>query len=837
MRLVATSDGFMRLLFGLATMSSFHVVSAKVTTFNITSLKDGPGHCPAKQGYECTYRAALEATNKVVGDLGEDVQIVMLPGRHKITYDQLDRLQNLHGEHSKKLTIVGASTGNRTVLDGTNTYQLLIASVGMTINVSNIDFVNGLADGKGDGGANGGAITSDGELSLSNCSFTNNTALAAGGAIQNTGKLTLRKVVFQSNNAGQNGGALVSSGNQAKQVVLDGYDVEFYDNYAPQTGGALLCTQGVATLEKATFKRHATNSTFGYGGTIQNSDLSVMRLKDAIVQDSVAANGGHLANTGTFHATNVEFINGTATQFAGGSVYNDNNGLTTFKGCRFAENVAYSPKQLFPNGATLANVGGTAASAFLQNCTIDAKRAAKTKKTPQQVNAWVSEFFNSAPESVLNLTFVEITNCHTNLIALEDPGSPKHPDHKVIVRGSSICGDGSFDPKKTISDQTKPWVAKCTEPQAPWQCGDRAMCSEFTLVDTDEFESGSGDAPPANVGISCECPTAAGPEGKSTTMWGFPYGGDAFAWPSSGGFAGCFEQWNPSLEDLVGTSCKVAPSFDPREPSTDYACCALRVRGDPTAEVEAKVRAVPGAADHGTVDSPTADSATVSSKHTTVLLSFVGRSFDGNYNRTYDVTAAWIPGDAHCTPGERATCYAQNGTITTCMSNTTFPVDTLNSTAECLADVPGLAMCGYTTFGASCKCPQCKPLASYACACEHGDNAFGTTKCDPTGFSLSACDCATPYPMPAPPPSSPIDGGLSAGAWAAIGTASALAAVAAIAAPIYISRRRARRAAIATLRMQAEQGLLNADAAAYQAMPPPGDAQPSVATGDVARDQ
>ena len=65
------------------------------------------------------------------------------------------------------------------------------------------------------------------------------------------------------------------------------------------------------------------------------------------------------------------------------------------------------------------------ASAAFVNCTIDADRARRaTEDVP-------SEFYAQFPGSVLNMTFVNLTNCHKDLIELQDPGAPGHPDHKV----------------------------------------------------------------------------------------------------------------------------------------------------------------------------------------------------------------------------------------------------------------------------------------------------------------------------------------------------------------------------------------------------------------------
>ena len=46
------------------------------------------------------------------------------------------------------------------------------------------------------------------------------------------------------------------------------------------------------------------------------------------------------------------------------------------------------------------------------------------------------------------MTFVNITNCHADLIKLEDPNTPNHPDRKVRAPACSLFlllvpGDGT----------------------------------------------------------------------------------------------------------------------------------------------------------------------------------------------------------------------------------------------------------------------------------------------------------------------------------------------------------------------------------------------------------
>ena len=130
--------------------------------------------------------------------------------------------------------------------------------------------------------------------------------------------------------------------------------------------------------------------------------------------------------------------------------------------------------------------------------------------------------------------------------ASASPPAPPAPSHQVIIRGSSLCEDGSYDAATTIKPPTKPWIAGCEEKQAPWQCGTRALCSQ-----------GKADTA-ASLSIQCACPakTTIHPE-----FWGYPYGGGDSV-PGSEGFSGCFEQWNTDLTALTADGCLVTPAFN-----------------------------------------------------------------------------------------------------------------------------------------------------------------------------------------------------------------------------------------------------------------------------------
>ncbi len=105
---------------------------------------------------------------------------------------------------NKNLTITGESQGN-TIISGGNQYQIFNITQESTVNVNNLTFT--LANA-----TNGAAILNNGNLSITNATFLNNSAIENGGAIYNTGTLNITSSSFINNSAIENGGAIINNG-------------------------------------------------------------------------------------------------------------------------------------------------------------------------------------------------------------------------------------------------------------------------------------------------------------------------------------------------------------------------------------------------------------------------------------------------------------------------------------------------------------------------------------------------------------------------------------------------------------------------------------------------
>ena len=104
---------------------------------------------------------------------------------------------------NQNMTIQGLSQ-NGTIINGTDTNWIFNIASGVNVTICNLTFTNGIA-------FNGGAILNYGILSISNCTFTENTATHWGGAIYSDSYqsiMSLTDCTFTKNNALDSGGAI-----------------------------------------------------------------------------------------------------------------------------------------------------------------------------------------------------------------------------------------------------------------------------------------------------------------------------------------------------------------------------------------------------------------------------------------------------------------------------------------------------------------------------------------------------------------------------------------------------------------------------------------------------
>ena len=219
-------------------------------------------------------------------------------------YDEINLNYSYYytSEYDDGLDLLGGVTinhdvtinGNGETIDGSNQARIFRIPSGVSVTLKDINFINGKA------GEIGGAIVVDGQCTIINCTFTNNSIdggfMTGGGAIwAKYGECTVENCTFENNHALSGytyGGALYG---------VDAINCNFLNNTAPDggaiaDGNAINCnfTKNTASMSGgAAVWAYATNCTF-----IQNSAV----LGGAMYQ---------------FNATNCTFIQNTATEEAG----------------------------------------------------------------------------------------------------------------------------------------------------------------------------------------------------------------------------------------------------------------------------------------------------------------------------------------------------------------------------------------------------------------------------------------------------------------------------------------------------------------------------------------
>jgi hypothetical protein len=190
-----------------------------------------------------------------------------------------------------KVTVHGnGATISRSTAAGIPSFRIFdVASTG-SLTFGSLTLSHGLANNGIEGG---GAIISQGTLSITGSIFDNNSAPAlkgtSGGAIDNKGVLKLATSTFNGN-SGQEGGGVF---NELTATITDS---TFTNNTATvYGGGALVSAAGTTTVTGDTF----TGNTGPGGGAIDND--SIVNVKDSTFYNNTAGTngGGAVVNFGT----------------------------------------------------------------------------------------------------------------------------------------------------------------------------------------------------------------------------------------------------------------------------------------------------------------------------------------------------------------------------------------------------------------------------------------------------------------------------------------------------------------------------------------------------------
>ena len=190
----------------------------------------------------------------------------------------------------------------------------------MTVNIANITFTNANSGTNGCGGA----LFNQGNLTVTNCIFTNNIANWGGAIGNNGGNLTFSNSTFQNNSVTHDGGAIDNMGTATLSVDTS----SFLNNTATNAGGAIMNWQSTMTLTESNF----SGNTAGWQGNAignyyDNATINYNRL----VGNGVANGAYQLYNGygGTVNATDNWWGSNSDPTTVTGNIYNSLGSVTS----------------------------------------------------------------------------------------------------------------------------------------------------------------------------------------------------------------------------------------------------------------------------------------------------------------------------------------------------------------------------------------------------------------------------------------------------------------------------------------------------------------------------
>lgn len=277
------------------------------------TLKNGIGVYGGFAGIETLRTQRDPATNVTIlsGDLnGDDNSVVQ--------YDEPTRAENSYH------VVVSSNTDSTAVLDG-------FTVTGGNANASYPDE------------AGSGMYNFEGSPTVTNVTFSSNSAFATGGGIFNfQGNPTLTDVTFSSNNATYGGGIYSYYANPTLT------DVTFSGNGGGNAGGGMYNAGGSPTLTNATFS--ANVSIGGNGGGMYN-----IQSNPTLTNATFAANAANNDGGGMYNEQSSPTL--TNVTFSGNSVYNNNGGgmYNFFNSNPMLTNVTFSANAAITNGGGMYN--------------------------------------------------------------------------------------------------------------------------------------------------------------------------------------------------------------------------------------------------------------------------------------------------------------------------------------------------------------------------------------------------------------------------------------------------------------------------------------------------
>jgi predicted outer membrane repeat protein len=326
-----------------ATTDAFNVFAPTVYTVDLTSA-NGTGSGNAGDLVYCIGLANAN-TNPAGSEIEFDPSVFSTP--QTITLGATLVLSETTGPE-----VIDGPGAGLVMVSGNHTTEVFNIAGDNVVSMTGLSIIDG-------NGTYGGGVFNEGTLTITNTTFTGNSA-PYGGAVYTRalvghpldGLLTLTGDTFSGNSATAESGAIDNWAGGSVTVTDD----TFTGNSAPN-GGAIGNEWGSVDVTNSTFSNNTASASTGAGGAIINynpndafsNSLSVV---GSTISRNAAVNGGGIANGGpdTLSLTN-DTITGNSVTGTGGGLYD--NGTTTLINCTVTGNSAAG------GGGGMANVGGT----------------------------------------------------------------------------------------------------------------------------------------------------------------------------------------------------------------------------------------------------------------------------------------------------------------------------------------------------------------------------------------------------------------------------------------------------------------------------------------------
>jgi len=259
---------------------------------------------------------------------------------------------------TESISIMAEGTNTFTI-DANNNGEIFKINPGVSVFLKGIIFKNGNSD-------KGGAIYNEGKLTISGCTFTNNTASVAGGAIYSeNNNLVVESSTFEKNSV--TNGYSQNRGSQGAAIAVNGGDLKvvestFIENQANPAswgvGGAIYTNNSAVSIRGSDFKKN--KGFFGGALLFENITQKDCTIDDCTFEENQGLQGG---------AINIQSDAGAVTidkcDFISNSVYSTGTGTTWSDGAMGGAIIAFDVDLTITNSKFDAN---TLESPNTSNC-------------------------------------------------------------------------------------------------------------------------------------------------------------------------------------------------------------------------------------------------------------------------------------------------------------------------------------------------------------------------------------------------------------------------------------------------------------------------------------